>query len=291
MSGRSDPSVLGRHNIAFNLGQRTLVLSGVEVHLDSRSALVFQALLEHFGEVVSKDALLAWAWSGRLVHENSLAKAISRLRAILRETGLEIRASYRFGYVLCETSTNDIAVVASDPPVQEIRRVRLRRVLAPLALLLTTAGVVAATSGSLDDVPIRTTPPKTNDPANAVATLLWVDDHPDNNLLEVEYFKRRKIAVHLAVNTEDALKLLAMNRYDLVISDLGRGPDRLAGLTLVEALRQKGNRTPFMIYTLRAETREGQQAQRRLVAESGATALAVTPVEVRTKAEKMFAER
>jgi len=35
----------------------------------------------------------------------------------------------------------------------------------------------------------------------------------------------------------------------LIISDMGRGPDRRAGYTLLEALRSRGNETPFIIYT------------------------------------------
>ena len=289
MSGRDLPGVLGRLNIRFDLRQRTLSLAGKSVFLDVRSALVFDQLLQNFGEVVSKDALLAAAWSGRLVHENSLAKAISRLRAVLRGSGLEIRASYGFGYLLAEVSANDPEVVSRDQPAQRVSASRLRKAAAPLALLFSIAAAVVAASNSFNDVPIRTSPPQTNDPVNPVANILWVDDHPSNNQLEVEYFKRRELAVHLAENTDDALKLLAMNNYDLVISDLGRGADRLAGLRLAKIIREGGNKVPFMIYTYRPKTRDGQQAQRKLVEEAGATDLAVTPVEVRSKVEQMFA--
>lgn len=123
----------------------------------------------------------------------------------------------------------------------------------------------------------------THDPADAIATILWVDDHPANNQVEVAAFKQRRIAVHLAETTEDALKLLAMNRYDLVISDLGRGEDRLAGLKMTKVLRERGNMVPIVIYTVRPRTAAGEKAQLQMVAEAGVTDLALTPQEIRSE--------
>ena len=123
----------------------------------------------------------------------------------------------------------------------------------------------------------------TNDPPNAVATILWVDDHPANNEREVEEFRRKRIAVHLAKSTDDAMKLLAMHRYELVVSDLGRGEDRLAGIKMADILRDRGSSVPIIIYTMRPADKAGQIAQRELVKSAGVNDLAVTPQEVRQK--------
>jgi DNA-binding NtrC family response regulator len=133
-----------------------------------------------------------------------------------------------------------------------------------------------------DSVPVRQTLPITNDAPDAIATILWVDDHPSNNALEVEALRKRRIAVHLAESTEDAFKLLAFNRYALVVSDLGRGEDRLAGLRMIGAMKQRGVNVPVLIYTVRPKNPDGLETLRRLAADSGAVGVAVTPQEVRS---------
>ena len=144
-------------------------------------------------------------------------------------------------------------------------------------MLALTAGTLVAASPSLRDTAV-----KTNDAADAIATILWVDDNPSNNREEVAYLKDRKVAVHLVENTADALKLLRMNDYRLVVSDLGRGEDRLAGLRLIAAMKQEGRDLPVLIYTVRAPGRGGHNAQKQTVTDAGARGLAVTPAEVQS---------
>jgi DNA-binding NtrC family response regulator len=138
-------------------------------------------------------------------------------------------------------------------------------------------------------VPIRQTLPITNDASDAVATILWVDDHPSNNALEVEALRRNRVAVHLAESTDDALKLLAFNRYRLVVSDLGRGEDRLAGLRMIGAMKQRRMTVPVLIYTVRPKGANGLDTLRRLATESGAAGVAVTPQEVRADISRQLA--
>jgi hypothetical protein len=86
----------------------------------------------------------------------------------------------------------------------------------------------------------------------------------------------------------DALRLLAMYDYTVVISDMGRGEDRLAGLRLAGQMRARGDGTPLIIYTLRPDGAAAQQAQRQLVAEAGAQGVVVTPQDVRAVILKLF---
>jgi DNA-binding NtrC family response regulator len=158
-----------------------------------------------------------------------------------------------------------------------------------LLVFLSAVGITGAFAPAQQAVPIRTAPPLTHDAPDALATILWVDDHPSNNRLEIAAFKQHRIAVHLAESTEDALKLVAMNRYALLISDLGRGDDRLAGLKMIEAMQNRGMTVPVIIYTMRPKDRAGQEAQRRMVADAGAIDLALTPQEVRAKVLKRLA--
>lgn len=78
----------------------SVTVAGAPVTLEFSGFRVLLALLRHAGEVVTKDELLEHAWPGRVVAENSLAKAISRLRQALGKDAEAIRAVYGYGYRL-----------------------------------------------------------------------------------------------------------------------------------------------------------------------------------------------
>jgi len=80
------------------------------------------------------------------------------------------------------------------------------------------------------------------------ATLLWVDDRPDNNVHERQALEALGLKIVLSTSTDDALQKLTGRRYDVIISDMGRPPDNRAGYTLLEKLRTAGNDTPYIIY-------------------------------------------
>ena len=74
---------------------------GAEHALDHGSYGVLLALLRRSGVVVGKDALLHAGWPGRVVSENSLTKAISRLRQLLDDADGELLCtSHGYGYRL-----------------------------------------------------------------------------------------------------------------------------------------------------------------------------------------------
>jgi len=77
-----------------------LHVNGAAVALDRSSYDVLLALLRHAGEVVTKEELLEAGWPGRVVSENSLAKAVSRLRQALAADGEAIRVVHGYGYRL-----------------------------------------------------------------------------------------------------------------------------------------------------------------------------------------------
>lgn len=72
--------------------------------LERSSHEILRYLLEHAGEVVSKEELLQAGWPGRVVAENSLAKAISRLRTALGPSSDVLRAIHGYGYRLDVTA-------------------------------------------------------------------------------------------------------------------------------------------------------------------------------------------
>jgi CheY-like chemotaxis protein len=78
--------------------------------------------------------------------------------------------------------------------------------------------------------------------------ILWVDDHPSNNYYEREALEKMGIEFGIARSTDEALGKLAVSRFDMIISDMGRPPDSRAGYTLLDKLRGAGNNIPFVIY-------------------------------------------
>jgi CheY-like chemotaxis protein len=80
------------------------------------------------------------------------------------------------------------------------------------------------------------------------STVLWVDDNPDNNTYERQALEALGVSFVLATSTDEALKKISLQRFDAIISDMGRPPDSRAGYTLLDKLRANSNQTPFIIY-------------------------------------------
>ena len=78
--------------------------------------------------------------------------------------------------------------------------------------------------------------------------VLWVDDRPDNNVIERRSMAAYNIDFVLAKSTGQALAELRKQPFDAIISDMGRPPDSRAGYTLLEAVRGSGDQTPYFIY-------------------------------------------
>lgn len=78
--------------------------------------------------------------------------------------------------------------------------------------------------------------------------ILWVDDHPENNLNERKMFKQLGVDIDISTDTEDAINILKNGQYDLVFSDMARGDENQAGLTFLKKLREAKNDTPVIFY-------------------------------------------
>lgn len=269
-----------------------LTVAGRAIELDRNCRTILALLLREANTAVSKERLLQEGWPGRLVHENSLAKAIGRLRKALSGSGVRIVAVYGTGYRL-EIADRSGASASLDDRRAPDREARRSRSLVVALSILATIGLGTALltdAGPLfgSDVPVREDPPKTGDAPDAIGLMLWVDDNPENNALEKKLFEDRRIAVHPVESTEDALRLLAMYDYRVVVSDMGRGDDRLAGLRLAEQMRARGDRTPLYIYTVRVDGKGEQQAQLAMAREAGAQGVRVTPEDIRGTVLDLF---
>ena len=80
------------------------------------------------------------------------------------------------------------------------------------------------------------------------SVVLWVDDRPDNNTFERQSLEVLGVRFILASSTEEALALVSSQRVDAIISDMGRPPDARAGYTLLDELRRRSVKIPFIIY-------------------------------------------
>jgi CheY-like chemotaxis protein len=78
--------------------------------------------------------------------------------------------------------------------------------------------------------------------------VLWVDDNPDNNIIERQSMSAYNMDFVLAESTGTALAELRTRHFDAIISDMGRRLDPRAGYTLLEAVRGSGDKTPYFIY-------------------------------------------
>lgn len=95
------------------------------------------------------------------------------------------------------------------------------------------------------------------DPAGRFAgrSILWVDDHPDNNDRQVAQLVADGITVVRVKTTDHALSYLAGNSVQAVISDLGRDLETSeAGLQIISKLREHGSTIPIGLYTRRADS-------------------------------------
>ena len=92
--------------------------------------------------------------------------------------------------------------------------------------------------------------------------ILWVDDYPENNDYPKQMLEQAGVIFDLALETESAINILRTNKFDLIISDMGRGSNHSAGLDLLKELKKIGINTPVVIFaSSRALNRYGEEAK------------------------------
>ncbi len=132
---------------------RTLTLSRREVPLQPLIFDLLVYLLNTGGRAVSKDELLDALWPGVTVTENSLQRAISTLRGVLREGGLEraVRNVPRMGYRLCLESKDGLPEAEGSPAqrggVEVARRAKDEQRWADAARAYAAADAVSGLQG------------------------------------------------------------------------------------------------------------------------------------------------
>ena len=105
--------------------------------------------------------------------------------------------------------------------------------------------------------------------------ILWVDDLPENNVIEASILRRRGIEVSAAGSSAEAHQKLASGQWDLIISDIDREGRSDEGLRFLADLRKAGLTIPVIFYSssYSIERYAGQLRQLDAMAVSGAAEL------------------
>lgn len=253
--------------LTLDMQGRSLTYNGRKLQCDERTLMLFQLLIESYPEPLEATLLLEKLWPNTVVSSWSVTRLISDARKMLKDAGMQesvIQTLHGRGYRLEPELAAKLQSKVADANAGVVLPPKTRPLAwAALGVTLLVAAMVQFVGQSPQGLLI-------GEPADVKGRILWVDDHPENNTAEIDTLRDANIAVYTTQNTEEALMLLSMYRYDAVISDMGRGDDSLAGLKLVESLRQSGDLTPFFLYTILPS-----DAQRQLVLEHGAQGVAV----------------
>jgi CheY-like chemotaxis protein len=78
--------------------------------------------------------------------------------------------------------------------------------------------------------------------------ILWVDDKPENNDSERLALTALGLVVVDVRSTDEALRRLQKESFDVVISDMKRGDDEFAGYKLIDAMKADLSTTPPVIF-------------------------------------------
>lgn len=90
--------------------------------------------------------------------------------------------------------------------------------------------------------------PALQEPLRSHKRILWVDDRPKNNSFVIAALEDRGATVVTELSTDAALSKIEKEKFDIVISDMGRPEDDHAGLDLTKKLKDMGVATPVYIY-------------------------------------------
>ena len=122
------------------------------------------------------------------------------------------------------------------------------------------------------------------------ATILWVDDNPDDNALELAKLRDDGLEVLLARSTAEAMDVLSLRRgVRAIVTDLGRSEDgefrSHAGLALLRQLREAEHAQPVLVYTSSRRV----ELDRQDALEAGAIAVTASPTELFAALRRLLA--
>lgn len=105
--------------------------------------------------------------------------------------------------------------------------------------------------------------------------ILWVDDHPNNNIYLAATIEDRGASIVTAQSTDEALEMIEKENFDIVISDMGRPEGGRAGLDLTRKLKELEKELPIYIFCGRWAS-ENLRLEAKAAGVSGITSSATT---------------
>jgi CheY-like chemotaxis protein len=122
------------------------------------------------------------------------------------------------------------------------------------------------------------------------ATILWVDDNPDANALELAKLRDDGLEVLLARSTAEAMDVLSLRRgIRAIVTDLGRSEDgefrSHAGLALLRQLHEAEQDQPVLVYTSARRV----ELDRQDALDAGATTVTASPTELFAALRRLLA--
>lgn len=237
-------------SISLNTVSKQLQINGQKVDADERIICLLMELIDRYPQHCSKAYLLDTIWTETVVSDWSVSKLVSDTRHLFKQYGYEqevIQTLHGRGYRLVpelgdqipEDSADETGLVTSNTKPE-----RKNWLVGALSLAVIGAGLLAVSVFNGDRTLVLSEPPA------SLGRLLWVDDNPQNNDVEKAFFEEHNITVYQVKTTEEALTSLALYDYNMVISDMGRHGEVLAGLNLLKQMREQENKTPFVLYTI-----------------------------------------
>ena len=85
------------------------------------------------------------------------------------------------------------------------------------------------------------------------ATILWVDDRPENNLPFRQLLRELGAGVEPARSNKEALKLASIDSFDLIVSDIKREEEIDTGIDGLKLLRSNGVKSPLIFYVFQVD--------------------------------------
>jgi CheY-like chemotaxis protein len=110
-----------------------------------------------------------------------------------------------------------------------------------------------------------------------VHSILWVDDNPKNNSYVIESLGKRGITVVTSLSTTEALSKLGHQKFDRIISDMGRKEgasyNETAGIDLIKKVRETDPDTPIIVHC----STQAAAKYRSVALEAGANEVTPSP--------------
>lgn len=132
------------------------------------------------------------------------------------------------------------------PEIAQQQQVSISDLQAQVAELKSELGKVVDANSAIAG--IQSTAHETKSSVPVGKRILWVDDHPENNGSLQAALVDQGFEIQNVLTTEAAFKFVASATFDFIISDMARGMDRSAGLSLAHGIKQKDPAQKFAIY-------------------------------------------